>query len=124
MTTFPSELSAGFLFPCTFYLSAMSYSLLSPYTFSPELSAMSWFRYCDETNRGIASVKVKTQPGCDWTAASGASWLIIIDGGRGVGSGVITYSAESNDTYEPRTAISTFAGKVFTVKQKGMKTLR
>jgi hypothetical protein len=71
---------------------------------------------------GVGSVKVKTQPGCEWTAASGVDWLTITDGERGEGSGVISYSVESNDTYEPRTAISTFAGKVFTVKQIGMKT--
>jgi len=70
---------------------------------------------------GIASVKVKTYPGCEWTAASGADWLTITDGNSGEGSGVITYLAGPNDTYEPRTVISTFAGRTFTLKQRGRK---
>jgi len=71
---------------------------------------------------GIASVKVKTQPECEWNATSGADWLIITDGNSGEGSGVISCLVEPNDTYEPRTAISSFAGKAFILKQKGKKT--
>lgn len=70
---------------------------------------------------GIASVKVKTQPGCEWTATSGADWLTITDGNSGEGSGVITYLVGPNDTYEPRTVISTFADRTFTLKQRGRK---
>lgn len=70
---------------------------------------------------GIASVKVKTQPGCGWTATSGADWLTITDGNSGAGNGVITCWATPNETYEPRIAISTFAGKIFTLKQQGRK---
>ncbi len=70
---------------------------------------------------GIASVKVKTQPDCQWSASSGADWMTIIDGEEGMGNGVITCSVEPNDTYETRMGISTFADKVFTLKQKGIK---
>lgn len=70
---------------------------------------------------GIASVKVKTQPGCEWTATSGTDWLTITDGNSGDGNGVITCLVEPNETYEPRTAISTFAGRTFTLKQRGRK---
>jgi len=70
---------------------------------------------------GFSSVKVTTQPDCNWSAASGSDWLKIIDGESGKGKGVIRYVVESNDTYEPRTVICTFAGKSFTVKQKGKK---
>lgn len=73
---------------------------------------------------GVASVKVKTQPDCQWSSSSGADWMTIIDGEEGMGNGVITFSVEPNDTYELRTAISTFAGKVFTLKQKGIKKPR
>jgi hypothetical protein len=71
---------------------------------------------------GIASVKVKTQSGCEWTATSGADWLTVTDGNRGDGSGVIMCSVGPNDTYETRTAISTFAGKTFILKQRAKKT--
>ncbi len=73
---------------------------------------------------GIASVKVKTQPDCQWSASSGADWMTIIDGEEGMGNGVITCSVEPNDTYETRMDISTFAEKVFTLKQKGIKKPR
>ena len=70
---------------------------------------------------GTGTVNVVTQPDCEWTAASGVSWLRITDGRSGAGPGEITYSVGANDTYEPRTAIPTFAGKFFTLKQKGKK---
>jgi len=75
-------------------------------------------------NGGIAMVKVKTQPDCQWSASSGAVWMTIVDGEEGMGNGVITCSVEPNDTYETRTGISEFAGKVFTLKQKGIKKTR
>lgn len=70
---------------------------------------------------GIGSVKVVTQPDCEWDAASSVSWLTITEGRRGSGPGEIEFSVQSNDTYETRTAVSTFAGKFFTIKQKGKK---
>jgi len=70
---------------------------------------------------GTGTVNVVTQPDCEWTAASGVSWLRITDGRNGVGPGEITYSVGTNDTYETRAAVSTFAGKFFTLKQKGKK---
>ena len=68
---------------------------------------------------GVGTVKVVTQPNCDWTATSGADWLHIMDGESGFGPGVITYSVEPNSTPEKRIAGSTFGGKTFTVTQKG-----
>ena len=70
---------------------------------------------------GTGTVNVVTQPDCEWTAASSASWLRITEGRSGAGPGVITYSIEPNETYETRAAVSTFAGKFFTLKQKGKK---
>ena len=68
---------------------------------------------------GVGTVKVVTQPNCDWTATSGTDWLQIMDGESGIGPGVITYSVEPNSTPEKRVADSTFGGKTFTVTQKG-----
>jgi hypothetical protein len=70
---------------------------------------------------GTGTVKVVTQSECEWSAASGVSWLRITDGGSGAGPGEITYSIEPNETYETRAAVSTFADKFFTLKQKGKK---
>jgi fibronectin type 3 domain-containing protein len=68
---------------------------------------------------GIGKVKVTTQSECHWTAASGTSWLTIMEGDSGTGSGTIAYSVETNPAPEKRRVGSTFAGKAFTVKQKG-----
>jgi len=68
---------------------------------------------------GIGTVKVVTQPNCDWTATSGADWLHIMDGESGFGPGVITYSVEPNSTPEKRVGGSILGGKTFTVTQKG-----
>ena len=68
---------------------------------------------------GVATVKVVTQPNCEWTAASGSDWLQIMDGESGTGTGIITYSVEPNPTPEKRVADSTFGGKNFSAIQKG-----
>jgi len=68
---------------------------------------------------GVATVKVVTQPNCEWTAASGSDWLQIMDGESGTGTGVITYSVESNPTPEKRVADSSFGNKNFSAIQKG-----
>ena len=68
---------------------------------------------------GFGSVKVKTQPDCEWTATSGADWLHIMDGHDGIGPGVITYSVDPNSTPEKKSAESNFGGKSFTVITKG-----
>jgi hypothetical protein len=68
---------------------------------------------------GVGTVKVVTQPNCDWTATSGSDWLHIMDGESGFGPGVITYSVEPNSTPEKRVGGSTLGGKPFTVTQKG-----
>ena len=68
---------------------------------------------------GVATVKVVTQPNCEWTAASGSDWLQIMDGESGTGTGIITYSVEPNPTPEKRVADSTFGNKNFSAIQKG-----
>ena len=73
---------------------------------------------------GTGSVSVTTQPGCTWTASSGASWLTITSGKNGTGNGVICYSVSANTNTDARTASSTFAGKVFTVAQSGATTYK
>jgi hypothetical protein len=39
---------------------------------------------------------ISTQPGCSWTATSGASWLNVIGGQSGTGSGVISFTVAEN----------------------------
>ena len=70
---------------------------------------------------GTGAVNVVTQPDCEWNAASSASWLRITKGRSGKGPDEITYSVEPNEMYEARSSVSTFAGNLFTLKQKGKK---
>lgn len=71
---------------------------------------------------GTGNVAVSTQPGCPWTASSGAPWLIITAGSQGTGSGTVSYSVASNTSSGSRTVASTIAGRVFTVSQAGTGT--
>lgn len=70
------------------------------------------------TSGGSGTVSVTTQSNCSWTTAAGASWVTITSGASGTGSGVIKYSVAAN-TGASRTAVSTIAGKGFTISQSG-----
>jgi hypothetical protein len=70
---------------------------------------------------GSGSIAVTTQSGCAWSASSSASWITIISGNSGTGSGTIAYSAASNDG-TPRSVVSTIAGQPFTFNQSGTQS--
>jgi len=70
---------------------------------------------------GVGKVKVITQSNCEWTAASGASWLAILEGESGKGKGYITYSVDANPDPVKRVGGSSFAGKMHTITQKGTR---
>ncbi|MEP7336415.1 MAG: hypothetical protein ABI977_01505, partial [Acidobacteriota bacterium] len=86
--------------------SGCNYSL-SPATRSVDASAAS------------GTVNVKASPsGCNWTAASNASWLRVT--GSGSSDGSASFQADRNSTFASRTATATIAGRTFTVVQSGM----
>jgi hypothetical protein len=62
------------------------------------------------------SIAVTTGAGCQWTAASNASWLSIGSGASGTGSGSVGFTAASNAGPQ-RTGTLTIAGNTFTVTQ-------
>jgi hypothetical protein len=62
---------------------------------------------------------VTATSGCDWTATSNTSWIVIVSGANGTGNGSLTYSVMQNTTGASRTGTITIAGKTFTVKQTG-----
>lgn len=64
---------------------------------------------------GSNAVGVTTQQGCNWTAATSASW-ITISNGTGSGNGAFNFSVEANPGPE-RTATITFNGQLFAVFQ-------
>ena len=68
------------------------------------------------SNGGSNTVSVITGAGCAWTAASYDSWLGILSGGSGTGSGAVTYAVVVNPG-PARSGTLTIAGQIFTVNQ-------
>lgn len=64
-----------------------------------------------------SSVSVTAGTGCAWTAASNASWLTIISGASGSGSGTTAFSVAANTAGTSRSGTLTVAGQTFTVSQ-------
>lgn len=85
--------------------SGCSYSLTSP---TREIEAAA----------ATGTIAVKASPGgCNWTAASNASWLTIT--GNGNSDGTANFQAAANTTFNSRTATATIAGRTFVVIQAG-----
>jgi len=63
------------------------------------------------------TVTVSSAGGCNWTAASNASWITITSGASGSGTGTVNYSVASNPGTTSRTGTMTIAGKTFSVTQ-------
>ncbi|MGA2026726.1 MAG: C1 family peptidase, partial [Syntrophobacteraceae bacterium] len=66
---------------------------------------------------GNASVGVTSQSGCSWPAVSNVSWISIVSGAKGAGSGTVKYSVSANNTTAQRIGTLTIAGQTFTVTQ-------
>ncbi len=67
-------------------------------------------------------VNVTAQPGgCNWTAASNATWLQVT--GSGSANGTVSYTASANTGLAARTATATIAGRSFVVTQPGLPDL-
>lgn len=114
----------------TYYFAATAYDNSNPpleSAYSTEVSKNMCSYSISQTNAsftaagGTGSVSVSTQPGCSWTASSGASWMTITSGASGIGNGTVNYSISSN-TGGQRIVSSTIAGKVLTVTQSGVTT--
>ncbi len=67
--------------------------------------------------RGNFSIAVSTTT-CEWSAVSNASWITLVSGSAGSGTGLITYSVADNPAGERRTGTITIAGREFTVIQQ------
>jgi hypothetical protein len=86
--------------PCTYSISPVSQS------FGPE--------------GGASTVNVTATSGCNWTAVSNASWLVITSNSSVTGNGTVNYSALSNSSASMRTGTLTVAGQSVTVTQSGV----
>ncbi len=65
---------------------------------------------------GTFTVQVTTQPWCEWTATSNASWIAISSGSQTTGSGSLSLVVAANSG-APRAGTATIAGQTFTVTQ-------
>jgi glucose/arabinose dehydrogenase len=65
---------------------------------------------------GAGSVTVTAPPGCNWTAVSNNTWIIVTGGASGSGSGTVTYSVQASTGR--RNGSITIAGRTFQVKQR------
>jgi hypothetical protein len=69
---------------------------------------------------GASTVNVTTASGCNWTASSNDSWLIVTSNSSFTGNGTVNYSALSNSGTSVRTGTLAVAGQSVTVAQDGM----
>ncbi len=60
---------------------------------------------------------IASNAGFAWTASSSASWLTIISGSPGTGTGTIDYFASANNSSSQRTGVISVSGQTFTVTQ-------
>lgn len=68
---------------------------------------------------GTGTVNLTLPQNCNWTAVSQASWLTIVSGASGSGSGAVSYSVAANTSADARSGTLLIAGRVFTVTQSG-----
>jgi hypothetical protein len=69
---------------------------------------------------GTATVQVTASAAsCTWTAAASASWITILEGATGTGSGSVKYSVAANPATDDRTSALLIGGQAHEVKQHG-----
>jgi hypothetical protein len=66
---------------------------------------------------GTGNVSVNTSSACAWNATSSASWLTIVSGASGTGTGFVVFQVAANTTGQARTASLTIGGQTFTINQ-------
>jgi hypothetical protein len=66
------------------------------------------------------TVMVTLPNGVAWTAVSPVSWITIVGGANGTGSGVVNYNVANNSSTSSRSATLTIAGMPLAVTQSGL----
>ncbi len=86
-------------------------------------SALECGRFVSPTSQSFAAdggsgaVAVATAAGCPWSAASNATWITIISGTVGTGTGAVSCLVSPNPRKRSRTGTLTIAGRTFQVNQ-------
>ncbi|HJQ24316.1 MAG TPA: BACON domain-containing carbohydrate-binding protein, partial [Blastocatellia bacterium] len=68
---------------------------------------------------GAGQVSLSAPGGCNWSAGSSASWIMLTSAANGSGSGTINYEVRENFTDAARTGQINIGGQSFTVMQEG-----
>ncbi len=68
---------------------------------------------------GSGNINVATQAGCNWTAATVETWIVITAGRTGSGNGRVDFTVTANSSAIPRAGVITVAGQTFFVGQAG-----
>ena len=68
---------------------------------------------------GMGTLKIKTQPDCDWSMPSPPSWVKLTSQTNGRGPAVVNYTVSPNPGLEARVAVFTIKSKTFTINQEG-----
>ena len=66
---------------------------------------------------GTGNVSVNTTSSCTWSATSSETWLTIVSGASGTGTGVVVFRVAANASGQVRTASLSIGGQTFTVTQ-------
>jgi len=96
-------------------------SVSSTTTTSPPVQACSFSLSASNqsfpTTGGTGNVTVNTSNGCAWSATSNATWVTIISGVSGTGTGVVVFQVAANATGQARTASLSIGDQTFTITQ-------
>ena len=65
------------------------------------------------------TINVSTTPGCGWPVSTTNSWITILSGTTGTGTGVVTYAVSANSGASARTGMVMIADQVFVLTQSG-----
>jgi hypothetical protein len=112
----------------TYYSAATAYTTTGQESgFSNEVSftvpectyALSSASASFSSSGGTGSTSVTTSSYCNWSTASGVSW-VTLPTPSGLGSATLTYTVAPNTTTVARTAALTIAGNVLTITQAGI----
>jgi len=93
----------------------------NPDTFSTCIDFLSSSSHLFGPGRDRASVQVKAENDCDWSATSHAPWIRITLGSTGSGSGSVRYTVAANPSRAIRTGRLTIDGWTFRVTQAGTR---
>src|SRR6185503_3638166 len=74
------------------------------------------------SNAASDTVAVSAGSGCNWSAASNASFVHVTSGASGSGNGSVGYSVDANSSPSSRVGTMTIAGLTFTVNQSSAVT--